>query len=257
MDIVSRANPLIVETAKLKNKKERDGQGLFAFEGIKLYAEAIRRDLPLRCVFATPEAAHELERFGRDEGCAYYTVSESVYEKLSFEKSPQGVFCTAAKLNALHGTASAPAGRTMILCDVRDPGNLGACVRTALALGLDSLILAGECADIYNPKCVRGSMGAVFSLKTVSVGDPVGAIGLCRDAGMRVFAAALTDAAVSLDSFPAADDVVFAVGNEGHGLSREFIEACDGCVVIPMQGGTESLNAAVAAGILMWETRAR
>ena len=252
MQITSRANPTVVESAGLKNKKARDASGTFAFEGLKLYGEAIRRGVPLLRVFATRDAEKELAAYGEDPGCAYYTVSESVYEKLSSEKAPQGVFCVARTLDGIHRAGGDISGRAMMVCDIQDPGNLGSCVRSALAFGIDSLILAGECADLYNPRCIRGAMGAIFSQKTVRFDDPLDAVAACKAAGKKVIAAALRDGARPIGTFASGGDAVFAVGNEGHGLSQRFIDACDDCVIIPMSGGTESLNAAVAAGILMW-----
>ena len=255
MDITSRANPRVAEAIKLKSKKERDEKGLFVFEGIKLFREAVRRGASLCEVFVTEKARAVLENELDIPGCRVYTVSDGVYEKLTDDRAPDGVFCTARFLRDLHTDAARDPGKAFILCDVQDAGNLGTCLRSALAFGIETLILCGECADVYNPKCVRSSVGAVFSQKTLRIPDPSGAIDLCRAYGRKVYAAALRDGAVPLDSIGPDADIVFAVGNEGHGLSADFISRCDGCAVIPMQGGTESLNAAVASSILMWHMR--
>ncbi|MBQ7160217.1 MAG: RNA methyltransferase [Clostridia bacterium] len=255
MEITSRTNPHITDAVKLKSKKERDEKGVFAFEGIKLCREALRRGAALSEVFLTEKAADVLAEELTAKGCAYHTVSDPVYEKLTADRSPDGVFCIAPFLTELHGKVPGELGKSIILCDIQDAGNLGTCIRSALAFGIDTLILAGECADIYNPKCVRSTMGALFSQRIVRVCDPLAAIELCRGRGKKVFAAALRRDAVSLDDLTPDRDTVFAVGNEGHGLSDLFIEACDGRVVIPMEGGTESLNAAVASSVLMWRMR--
>ena len=143
----------------------------------------------------------------------------------------------------------------MLIEDIRDPGNLGTIMRSAAALGVETLVLCGECADIYSSKTLRGSMGALFRLKTVRARDGVSAINALRESGRRVFAAALTSEALSLDETELKSDDCIVIGNEGHGLSSDIIAACDGCVIIPMSAGTESLNAATAAAIFMWEMR--
>lgn len=143
----------------------------------------------------------------------------------------------------------------MLVEDIRDPGNLGTIMRTAAALGVDRLILIGDCADIYSSKTIRGSMGAAFRLNTLRCRDGAALVGALRAAGRRVFAAALRDDAVRLDDANLTSDDCVVIGNEGHGLSDAVIAASDGCVIIPMSAGSESLNAATAATIFMWETR--
>ena len=256
MDITSRTNPLIVEAVKLNNKKYRDLSHMFCFEGIKLFREAKKRGVRLMRVFVTEDAADRLSGETDIPGCETFTVSGPVYDKLTGDKAPDGVFCVARELPEVRN-GGAVSGRAMILCDIQDAGNLGTCIRSALAFGIDTLILAGDCADVYNKKCVRSSMGALFSQKILRIADPVEAAKLCRASGLRVYAAALKDGAVPLDELEHGPDVAFAVGNEGHGLSDEFIAACDGTVIIPMSGDTESLNAAIASSILMWETARR
>lgn len=143
--------------------------------------------------------------------------------------------------------------RIVLLESVRDPANVGAIIRSAAAMGIDRLILSADCADIYHPKAVRGSMGTLFSqpIDRVPALSPV--ITQLREHGRRVFAAALDADALRLGSFvPQSGDCV-VIGNEGHGLCPETVAACDRSVIIPMTARAESLNAAVAASILMWE----
>lgn len=254
MDITSRANPLIIEAAKLNNKKFRDLTHTFAFEGVKLFREAIKRNAPVKRVFVTVDAYSRIA--GSLVGAEFevLTVSDGVYGKLTDDRSPDGVFCVCGELDGVSRKTELPRGSSMILCDIQDAGNLGTCIRSALAFGMDSLILCGECADVYNKKCVRSSMGALFSQRIVRFDDPLEAVSVCKAAGKKVYAAALKDYSLPLDRLGQDPDVVFAVGNEGHGLSDAFIAACDGAVVIPMSGDTESLNAAIASSVLMWET---
>ena len=254
MDITSRTNPRVVAAAKLKSKKDRDGRGLFVFEGVKLFREAVKRGVVLKEIYVAEKAANEIEDLIPADGCEVFRVTPCVYEKLTDDRTPDGVYCVAPFIDRLHGGREI-GKKAMILCDVQDAGNLGTCIRSALAFGIGTLILAGGCADVYNPKCIRASMGAVFSQRTVRFADPQDALRACKDKGLRVYAAALHRDALPLDAMEPDSDCVFAVGNEGHGLSPEFVEACDGCVVIPMAGDTESLNAAVASSLLMWKMR--
>ncbi len=136
--------------------------------------------------------------------------------------------------------------------EVRDPGNLGTIVRTAAAFGCGRVLLGG-CADIYNPKTVRASMGALFKVRLDLTDDMPGMLASVRKHGRRALAAALSDDALELGTEPLAETDVIVVGNEGHGLSPEIIAAADRVIRIPMAPGTESLNAAGAAAVLMWE----
>lgn len=254
--ITSRTNQLIVDTAKLKDKKFRDERSLFAFEGIKLFKEALDSSIIPESIFVSEDNCAALAA-AKESGLDHYIVSQSVYEKLSADKSPDGILCCCGYLSAIHSRTPAFTGKAMILCDIQDPGNLGTCIRSARAFGIDELILAGNCADIYNRRTIRAAMGALFRQRVTVISDPIEALTLCQNAGRRVMAAALRSNAEDLDTVEITPETVFAVGNEGHGLSNEFIDASDKCVIIPMKGDTESLNAAIATSIIMWETARR
>ena len=254
--ITSRTNQLIVDTAKLKDKKYRDESSLFVFEGIKLFREALASSLKFKNIFVCEDNALACKAV-KEAGTDHHIVSQSVYEKLSADRSPDGILCTCEYISELHTTSPDLSGRAMILCDIQDPGNLGTCIRSARAFGIDELILAGNCADIYNRRCIRAAMGALFRQKTTRIEDPIKAIKACQNAGKKVMAAALRKDAETLDCVEITKDSVFAVGNEGHGLSEEFISSADTCVIIPMKGDTESLNAAIATSIIMWEQARR
>ena len=141
----------------------------------------------------------------------------------------------------------------MLLESVRDPGNLGTIIRGASAFGVDRLIISEDCADLYNAKTVRASMGTVFRQYIDRVENMPCAIRALRKSGRTIYAAALDSSALRLGeaSLNSRDGIV--IGNEGHGLSAETIDACDRCLFIPMAEGTESLNAAMAATVCMWE----
>jgi len=255
--ITSRSNPLIIETAKLQDKKHRRQTGMFFFEGRKLFLDARQAGIPLENVFVTQEYLEQYRHELAD--CPVVALPEAVFEKISTEKSPQGIICTAKHLDFLHKTITiynnedfdANAGR-LLISGMQDPGNLGTVIRAACALGADELILDSACADLYNPKTVRAAMGALFRQKITVCPDMADMAAQLRRLGCQVYAAALGRDSVRLDRLTVNRNTCFIIGNEGHGLSEDVIAASTGSVIIPMRPGSESLNAASAASILLW-----
>jgi TrmH family RNA methyltransferase len=260
--ITSRQNPLIIETAKLGQKKHRDASGLFLFEGHKLFIDAAAAGIDIQYVLVTEKY---YEHYA-DKLLSYnaYIISDSVFEKISTEKSPEGIICIAKHIDFLHiyiriyniRDKIAPAGKEpclFLVSGIQDPGNLGTIIRTANALGIDNLILDSKCADLYNTKTIRASMGALFRQHIIVCDDIIGTIRFLISDGYTVFAAAPDRNAVRLDSLGITRKTCFIVGNEGHGLDLSIIAESSGSVFIPMEQGAESLNASVAAGILIWE----
>lgn len=267
--IRSRQNRIVSEAAKLTDRKARERSRCFRFDGYKLLEEAVRSGLALEAVLLR-ESSREalLDRLSARCGSGalrdaerVLTVSDGIFDRISEEKSPEGVICIAKyidkfqKIVTIYNDADFPAAgeRIVLLESVRDPLNVGAVIRSAAALGVDRLILSADCADIYHPRAVRTSMGTLFSQRIDRTESLTGAIACLRRSGRRVYAAALDPDAVRLGSFRAAPGDCVVIGNEGHGLSPEVLQACDRRVFIPIGARAESLNAAVAAGILMWE----
>ncbi len=255
--ITSRSNPLIKEAAKLSDKKHREKTGLFAFEGRKLLAEALQLGAPLENIFVTEKALPIISEM--DIKCRITLVSDEVYEKISFEKSPEGIFCVSKALDKLHNLFIIDRrehfsdGSIFILDGIRDPGNLGTVLRTASAFGCGAVIMSDDCADIYNSKTVRASMGAIFRQRTLRTSDLPATVTHLRKNGRIVYAAALDKSSLSLFDIKVDSNVCFIVGNEGNGIRREVIDACDASVIIPMEESTESLNAAMASTVLLYE----
>lgn len=255
--ITSRNNLKIKQAASLSDRKNRCKLGRFAFEGRKLLEEAIKENVSLTDVFVTERAFDSIKNFTIP--CPITMVSDEVYEKISFEKSPEGIFCVAKPLDKFHNIyiiyrkEDFCKGSIFLLDSIQDPGNLGTVLRTASAFGCECVIMSDDCADIYNSKTVRASMGAVFRQKTVKVKDMVGTVKELQAAGRTVCAAALDKSSRSLFDINADENVCFIVGNEGNGIRKEIIGAASGTVIIPMEQNTESLNAASAATILLYE----
>ena len=260
-EITSRQNPLVVRLAKLTDKRHRAAERMFLCEGIKLAEEAAEAGA-VRYLLCTPDAAAlprvqaVIRKASDTDGCTTVSVTREVMEKISTENAPQGVIAVCGMLDERHRDGAAellPGSPLMILDRVRDPGNLGTIMRSAAALGMDELILCGDCADIYSSKTVRGSMGALFRLRLSLCRDTAAAVRGIQAAGRRVLAAALTEGALPIKKAGLRSSDCTAIGNEGHGLSATVLDLADGSVIIPMRAGNESLNAAVAAAVFMWE----
>lgn len=253
--ISSRTNPLIVRIAKLSDRKYREEEGLFIIEGEKLFDEMMKCNIVPQYAFATAKETHLLLKLPQSVEC--YEVSESVYQKISTEKSPQGIFCVIKYLDNFHKFATIYSSKNndtlLCLSSLRDPGNLGTIIRTARAFGIKTVILSDDCADVYSPKTLRASMGAIFAVPTVRTSDLTGTLRALAKNGYRTFATTLNESAVGLNTLAVDEKSVFVIGNEGHGLSDDVINACSAAVYIPMTGGCESLNASIAASVVMWE----
>lgn len=273
--ITSRQNRRVVELVKLDDRRAREKTRTFRFDGVKLLCEALRRGVEPESVFlrvgtADRVAARMEELYGcrlSEVGCPVFGVEDSLFEKISQENAPEGVITVAKYIDKSHNfiiiykedeidaRKDAP---VLLLESVRDPLNVGAIIRSAAALGVGRLIMSADCADLYHPKTLRAAMGPLFSMPITRVEDLAGTVTALRQSGRRVYAAALDDTAIRLGSreFDAEREghpVGAVIGNEGHGLSESVIAACDRSVYIPMEADTESLNAGVAAALIMWE----
>lgn len=260
--ISSKSNSLVVRMAKLKDKKYRKEEGLFRFDGIKLFDEALQSGAPIRYIFVSENASEKYKEAINNCGidASLYILSDEVFAKLTDEQSPEGIISVCQNLDNISKVQNFDAVASdlrdksvLILESIRDTGNMGTILRSARAFGIDALVISSDCADLYNPKTIRAAMGALFTQTVVVTDDIPYAVSSLREKGARVFAAALRRDSKKLGSFELKMGDVIVIGNEGHGLSAETIDACDECVYIPMESGSESLNAAIAASVCMWE----
>ena len=266
--ITSRNNQFVKWAASLGEKKNRKSEGYFLAEGVKLTKEAFEAGLPIDyCIVSEGKKNSILNSLGdvcNDEkykNCKLITVSENVFEKISTEKAPQGVISVIKHLDFFRDMDIIykeefflePEEKAIFLFSVRDPSNLGAVIRSSVAFGIDHIILSDDCADIYSPKTVRSAMGSLYRVKVTTVKDSGAFIKAAQANSRRVFAAELTDGAVSLSDIKLCGNDIVIIGNEGHGIDPEISSLCDGSVYIPISKKTESLNASVAAAIFMWE----
>ncbi len=260
MLITSRSNPAVTHAAALKEKKYRDESRSFLLEGVKLFREAVTAGLVIERVFTT-ERMETTCREILPEG-EIVTVTDSVLEKISTEKSPQGIICVAKYLDKIHiinkiykeEDFRSEKKRILILSSLRDPGNLGTVIRSARAFGCDELILSSDCADLYNPRTVRAAMGTLFGQRITAVADLPETVRAMTAGGYRVCAAVLDDKAERLDEMKIDGKTAFVIGNEGHGIDPAVVKAAGNTVYIPMAEGVESLNAAAAAAVFLWQS---
>lgn len=238
MEIIrSRQNEIVKRFVSLgSDAKTRQETGEFLGAGAKLLGEALASGAEVVCTLAAePVDAPGLR-----------LVTPELLKAVSpLQHSDGPVF--SVKMRPLPPPEAV--SRALVLENVQDPGNVGTVLRTADALGIDLVVLCGACADPYNPKTVRASMGAIFRqpvirTDTAGLADALG--------GLPLYGAALTDSASDIRTLPG-EHIAVAVGNEGRGLTPELLSLCAGTVIIPMRPQAESLNAGVAAAIVMWE----
>ena len=266
--ITSRNNPQVKWAASLSSKKTRGEERAFVAEGFKLTAEALDAGLPISHIFVCEDKRREALALIADRinspkfsDTEIIFVSRSAFEKISTEKSPEGIISVIKYLDFFRNADIIykeeffleKDERALVLCSLRDPGNLGAVIRSATAFGVDHIVVTADSADIYNHKTVRAAMGSLFRTKVTSVSSLPSFIEAAQASGRRIFAAELTENAQSLSDLSIDSSDIFIIGNEGHGIPEDISSLCDGSVYIPISKKTESLNAAVAAAIFMWE----
>ena len=266
--ITSRNNQTVKWAASLTTKKGRDESSAFIAEGEKLTFEALGASMPVTHIFVEEtkyaEIAEKLTRFQQNEQykmTVVYKLSESAFSKISTEKAPEGVITVIKYLDFFRYVdiiykedfCLLPNERAIILCSVRDPGNLGAIIRSSVAFGVDHIVMSADSASPYNPKTVRSAMGSLFRVKITVVSDLESFVRAARANGRCVYAAELTENAVSLSELDFSSRDLIIIGNEGHGIAPDISRAATDSVYIPISKKTESLNAAVAAALFMWE----
>lgn len=250
MELTSRKNDIVRRFRELsRDKKLRDMQGVFVAEGDHLCKEAVQSGLEISFALATERALKKYpaatELISAAKG--YAVISEDIAEYISDTKAPQGLFAEIRRSAA----SQVPSGKLVLLDGVQDPGNVGTIIRTAEALGIKGVLLSPACADVYSPKTLRASMGSVFRLPCV-VCDIPQMITALRNDGYTVYGSMLDETAQRLGDISFCDKSAVVIGSEGSGISEETKSACTGGLYIPISGA-ESLNAAAAASMILWE----
>ena len=244
--ITSRNNRLIKHIRKLTSDREyRRSSGLFFGEGPKLLAEALKAGTAIEAIVT----ARGVDLPGL-EGLWRAEVPADLLQSLCGTKTPQGALFLA-KMPSLAPPERLKGDRWLVLDGLQDPGNVGTIWRTADALGADGLILVNHCADPFSPKTVRATMGACFRLPVYEM-EAEALPGLLERSGLPLYATALREDTADIRTAQLSRCAV-VIGSEGRGVSQELLELSKKTVKIPMRERCESLNAAVAAAVILWE----
>lgn len=259
--ITSTSNPKVKRLVNLKKRrKARDDEGVFLAEGIRMFRE-VPTDLLLE-VYVT-EGFYKKEKELTDILCRQAKIrqevlSDTVFVYVSDTKTPQGVMCVVRQRNKTAKKWERLIEKEqqkpffLVLDNLQDPGNMGTVIRTAEAAGVTGILMSADCVDVYNPKTIRSTMGSVYRMPLWYAEDICEAVRELKRQGIHTYAAHL-EGAVVYDEAEYREGTAFLIGNEGNGLRQEVAELADTWVRIPMAGHVESLNAAIAAAVLMFE----
>lgn len=251
--ITSKNNEKIKETAKLFcSSKMRSQNGLFVIEGIRLCYDAYLSNAKIKSVFITEKCLNKSKIEANkiiESADTSYIVTEEIIKHISDTVTPQGIVCVCEQSE--NQPVLKENVKIAVLVDVQDPANIGTISRTAEAFGIDMLIVNGGC-DVYNPKALRASMGALFRLPVLSFNE-VELFDFISCNKIKTFASTPRNSAKKITDVDFNGKCAMFIGNEANGLSDEIIKKCDEMVTIPMLGRAESLNAAAAASVLMFE----
>lgn len=249
MKLQSLQNEKIKQYQKLRSfKKYRDETGLFCLEGFRLIEDAFENGAVLIAVFAASFCFERYRAFLTkcEKVSPVYEMDDRLLSKLSDVEHSQGLLAIARK-----PVKEAKEGHRVVLCELQDPGNVGSILRSADAFGIAAVHLY-RCCDLYNPKTVRASMGAIFHLPCYPVEDMTSLMKDFKVHHIQTVASVLDSKAVLLSKMDFTKKTALLIGNEGNGLNEDIVKKCDRSCTIPMQGRAESLNAAAAAAVTLY-----
>jgi len=255
-EITSKDNRLLKELRKLAGgKKYRTQMGMYVCEGEKLFSEAVRSGQKIcyavweeSVLAGLDDAMKQCMEEAETAGCKMLSVNAQLYDSITTLEHYRGVIFVCAIPDAPF--AVQPGVGYLALDGLQDPGNVGTILRTADAFGISVFLLDG-CADVFNPKTVRAAMGSLFRVPFRYVTREE-YLTLMHAAGIGVYATALRETSRDISAV-SLKNASLVIGSEGNGVSEQILDAADGHVILPMKGVTESLNAAIAASIVMWE----
>ncbi len=251
--IDSLSNDKIKLACKIaSSSRKRREENLFFLEGLRLCRDAVLTGAEIKYAFFSETV---LSKFPNEcdlissSSQKSFVVSKSVENKLALTETPQGFYCLCSIKN--EEKTFEYSKKYIALENIQDPSNLGAIIRTAEALGIDGAIVFGG-SDIYNPKALRASMGSILRLPVFECLQLCDFLCDCKENGMKIYATTPDSKALKITEAEMGEAVICVIGNEGNGVSREIFEICEK-ITIPMLGRAESLNAATAAALTMWE----
>lgn len=252
--ITSKDNELIKHIRKLKDKKYRDESNEYVVEGVKLVEEAVKENAKIKQIIVCEDTTrtYEIPTHIMLEIAKYecISVSDKIFNIITQVTNPQGIMAIIEK-NAQNAKIDYTQDIIVVLDDVQDPGNLGTILRTVDSIGLNQIIVSKGTADAFNSKVVRSTMGAIFRIKIIEVENLAQAIKEMRKHHFKLMVTSLqTENSIYDIDF---NKKIIVIGNEANGVSKEIQDMADEKAKIPMLGRTESLNASVAAGVVMYE----
>ena len=253
MVITSKDNEFIKNIKKLKDKKYRDERNEFIVEGIKMVGEAIKEEADIKNIIICDDCYNNCEipselKYEIAKRKIIY-VSQKVFDSITDVTNPQGILAVVEKNKV--NDIDYKQDFFLILDDIQDPGNIGTILRTADSINLNQIIVSSKTADAFNPKVVRSTMGAIFRINVIVCDDLSGVISQLKKHKVKIAATDLkTDKSIYDVDYK---KTAVIIGNEANGVSEKLLERADVKIKIPMTGKTESLNAAVATGIILYE----
>ena len=242
--LTSLKNPKAASWRSLKDKKGREEQNAFLVEGVRMVREALASSFTVRTVLLREDYEPD---FPLPENIPVFLLSDPVFRSVCDTKTPQGI---AAVLSMQAKEAAGP--RLLALDGVQDPGNVGTIIRTADAAGFDGILFSPDCADLFSPKVLRSTMGSIFRLGFSFPASLPEKLEALKNEGYSVLSTQL-DGDPFYERKNVSDAFILVIGNEGNGVSEAVKAAATHRLRLPMRGGAESLNAAVAAGIMMYD----
>lgn len=259
MEIIkSKDNNKIKYIRSLSSKKGREEAQAFTVEGIKFVNEAIKEKAHIINIlfcessYNKTNEVKELYGYALEMGLDVFICDEKVFDSVADTISAQGVLAVIKKNEYKNNLDDY---KFTIMCDrIQDPGNLGTIIRTADAFGPAAVLLNKGCVDVYNPKVVRASAGAIFRVPLIFVESDIDTINDLKSKDFNVIAT-VVDSQYSFDNINESEKICVVIGNEGQGISSEIVESCSMSITIKMTGRSESLNASIAAGISIYEIR--
>lgn len=254
--ITSSSNRLIKDMKSLHKKKDRWNKKEFFIEGVRSIEQCIKSGVKIKRIFYSTELLNEdgeelLESFSSNN-YEMYEVTKSIFKEISDTDNPQGMLAVVSFNEHKLEDVFKSDNFFIILDRVQDPGNLGTIIRTADAFGANGVIVTSGCVDVYNPKVIRSTMGSIFQVPIVHISDITEAIVLLKEKGVITISSSLNTEKYLFD-IDLKVDLALVIGNEANGISKEVIDISNELVKIPMTGSAESLNAAIASGVIMYE----
>lgn len=250
--ITSTSNIQVKELIRLQKKsRERETEGVFIAEGPRMAAEIPKERIVKLYISESFQKKCRKEKNEQFIKSAE-VMSDPVFAPVSDTKTPQGVLAVVRRMEYTMEDVLGENPHVLVLENIQDPGNLGTIFRTAEAAGATGIVLSKDCVDLYNPKVIRSTMGAVLRLPFLYTDDLTGTINEMKLAGIKIYAAHL-GGETDYDQEDYRTACAFLIGNEGNGLTEETAACADRKILIPMKGSAESLNAAVASAVLMFE----